>query len=143
MSDQSLAPRPVLTPLTKPFWDGAAEGKLVIQRCRVCAHFNHPPFVECTNCRSSDLGYEAVSGRGAIHQRAIVETPLAIPFDDLPYACLLVELDEQKHLLVAGNLVNASPYEARVGRKVEVVFETQPDGFVLPQFQLAADEAAA
>jgi hypothetical protein len=51
-----------------------------------------------------------VSGCGTIFERAIVESPVVVGFEnDVPYACLLVELEEQPDLLIAGNLVDAAP----------------------------------
>jgi len=41
--------------------------------------------------------------------------------------------------LVAGNLVDAPPYEARIGRPVEVVFREESDGFTLPMFKLVGE----
>jgi uncharacterized OB-fold protein len=72
----------------------------------------------------------------------IVESPVVPGFEDeLPYACMYVELDEQPLLLLAGNLVDADPYEAVIGRKVQVTFRKDPtDGFELPQFHLIAEE---
>ena len=111
-----------------------------MQRCRACRNYVHPPYPECTNCRSGDLSFEPVSGRGVIFERSIVESPVVIGFEDeVPYACLLVELVEQAGLLVAGNLVDAPPEEARIGRPVEVVFRQEPDGFTLPMFTLVSE----
>jgi len=101
----------------------------------------HPPYPECTRCRASDLTVEAVSGQGVIFERAIVESPVVVGFTgDVPYACLLVELDEQPGLLIAGNLVDFPPDEAVVGRRVEVVFRDESDGFTLPMFRLVQEE---
>jgi uncharacterized OB-fold protein len=112
----------------------------VIQRCRDCGFYVHPPYPECTSCRSESLGFEAVSGRGEIYERAIVESPVVVGFeDDVPYACLLVELEEQPGLLIAGNLADAPPSDALIGRRVEVVFREDPDGFTLPMFRLVKD----
>lgn len=132
-----MRPRPDITPLTQPFWDGAAQGRLVLQRCRACGHYDHPPFPECTRCRSAETAFEPVSGRGTIFERCIVASPVVAGFEErLPYACLAVELDEQRGLLVVGNLVEAPPAEAVIGRRVEVVFEDSGEGFVLPMFRL-------
>ena len=137
-----LRPRPLPDELSRPFWDGIARRQLVIQRCRPCGNYVHPPYPECTECRVSDLGFEAVSGRGRIFQRVIVESPVVVGFEaDVPYACLLVELEEQADLLVAGNLVGADPREAVIGRRVELVFRQEADGFTLPAFRLVADPA--
>ena len=140
LKDAALKPRPVPDALERPFWDGVARHTLVMQRCRACKNYVHPPYPECTNCRSGDLTFEPVSGRGVIFERAVVESPVVVGFeDDVPYACLFVELDEQAGLLVAGNLVDAAPYEARIGRPVEVVFREESDGFTLPAFKLLGE----
>jgi uncharacterized protein len=126
--------------LSRPFWAGVADHKLVIERCQVCGNYVHPPYPECTRCRAGDLAFEPVSGQGNIYERVIVESPVVVGFeDDVPYAFLLVELDEQEGLLVAGNLVDAEPYEARIGRPVEVIFRPDHDGFTLPLFKLVED----
>jgi hypothetical protein len=39
--------------------------------------------------------------------------------------------------LLAGNLLEAPYTEAKVGRRVELVFETLNDAITLPQFRLA------
>jgi uncharacterized OB-fold protein len=138
-----LRPRPVPDELAQPFWDGVANHKLVIQRCRACRTYVHPPYPECTSCRSSGLTFEPVSGRGVIFERVIVASPVVVGFEDeVPYACLFVELAEQPGLLVAGNLVDAAPEEAEIGRPVEVVFRQDPDGFTLPLFKLVAKSSA-
>jgi uncharacterized OB-fold protein len=138
--NRALKPRPVPDQLSQPFWDGVIAHNLVIQRCQNCKNYVHPPYPECTRCRSGDLTFEPVSGRGTIYERVIVESPVVIGFeDDVPYAFLLVELAEQEELLVAGNLVDAAPYEGRIGRPVEIVFRKEEDGFTLPSFRLVGE----
>jgi uncharacterized OB-fold protein len=139
----SLRPRPVADPLSEPFWEGVTRHELVIQRCRVCGDYVHPPAPECVSCRASNFTFEAVSGRGTIFERAIVEGPIVVGFEaDVPYACIFVELDEQRGLLIAGNLVDDGPEEARIGRGVEVVFRDDSDGFTLPMFKLLGNSPA-
>jgi uncharacterized OB-fold protein len=48
-----------------------------------------------------------------------------------------VELDDAPGALMAANLLNAPYTEAKVGRRVEMVFEKLTDNITLPQFQLA------
>ena len=88
------------------------------------------------------MTFVSVSGRGIIHARSIVEAPVVIGFEeDVPYVCLVVELAEQKGLLLASNLIVADPYEARIGRPVELAFHTDPDGFIRPIFVLTEEAA--
>jgi uncharacterized OB-fold protein len=55
----------------------------------------------------------------------------------VPYASIIVELDEAKGCLLAGNLMDAPYTEAKVGRRVEVIFQKLNDDITLPQFRLA------
>jgi len=58
----------------------------------------------------------------------------------IPYASIIVEMDEAKGALLVGNLLGAPHTEAKVGRRVEVVFEKLNADITLPQFRLAADK---
>ena len=54
-------------------------------------------------------------------------------------AAAVVELDDAPGALLAANLLEAPYTEAKVGRRVEVVFEPLNDEITLPQFRLAHD----
>jgi uncharacterized OB-fold protein len=126
---------PDVTDLTRPFWAAAREGRLVIQRCAECRHYNHPPRAACDACLSTDLTFEAVSGRGSVWSFTVMHQKSVAGFEDaVPYLTALVELDEQPLLLLVTNIPGADPATLRVGEKVHVIFEAVSDGFVLPQF---------
>ena len=75
-----------------------------------------------------------------IFERAVVESPVVVGFeDDVPYACLFVELIEQAGLLVAGNLVDAAPYQANIGRPGRSGVREESDGFILTGFKLVGE----
>ena len=57
----------------------------------------------------------------------------------IPYASIIVELDDAPGALLAANLVEAPYTDAKVGRRVEVVFQPLNDEFTLPQFRLARE----
>ena len=58
----------------------------------------------------------------------------------IPYASIIVELDAAPGALIAGNLLGAPYTQAKVGRRVEVVFEPLNEDITLPQFRLADAE---
>ncbi|MGA7868651.1 MAG: OB-fold domain-containing protein, partial [Stellaceae bacterium] len=60
----------------------------------------------------------------------------------VPYASIIVELDDAPGALIAGNLLEAEYTEAKVGRRVDVVFEKLNDDITLPQFRLGRTTAA-
>ena len=129
-------PLPVPTALTEPFWDAARQGRLALQCCTNCDRFRHPPVPLCPYCHSSAFEYREVSGAGTVYEYSVMRQPRVAGLEVLvPFACLVVEIDEQPGLLVVGNLVDAPADQARVGMRVQVRFEDiGEDGLRLPQF---------
>jgi uncharacterized OB-fold protein len=145
MSDWSKVTRPIPVPneLSKPFWDAARQHVLAMQRCQSCGHFQHPPYPTCVNCMGIDLKFEPVEGKGAIYAYTIMYHVGDKRFASaVPYASIIVELDQAPGTLMAGNLLNAPYTEAKVGRRVEVTFEKLTDEITLPQFRLASETAS-
>ena len=140
MSDWSGVTRPLPVPdqWTKPFWDAAKYGRWDVQRCQDCGHFQHPPYPTCLNCMSINLKFEPVGGSGTIYAYTFMHHTGDKRFASaVPYASIVVELDEAPGALMAGNLLGVPHTEAKVGRRVEVVFESLNDDITLPQFKLA------
>jgi uncharacterized OB-fold protein len=128
-------PRPAPDDTSTPFWDGAREGRLVIQRCAACERYQYPPDVACIHCQSTELEPTEVSGRGVLWSFAVVERAFHAGFvEAVPYVVALVELDEQPGLRLLTNVVDASPDELDVGMAVRVTFEERGD-VALPQFR--------
>jgi len=140
MSDWRKVTRPIPVPneWTKPFWESAKKNVLALQRCQNCGHFQHPPYATCVNCMSINLRFEPADGKGAIYAYTIMYHTGDKRFAGaVPYASIIVELDDAPGALLAGNLLDAQYTEARVGRRVEVVFERLNEEITLPQFRLA------
>jgi len=140
---QTPPPLPVPDALSEPFWAGAREGQLVIQRCRRCGLYVHLPRPVCRRCQSLDLGHEAVSGRGTVY--SWTETHKAFhPFfvDRVPYLVAVVELDEQPGLHLLSNLVRVADVDTRFGMAVTVDFEQLSPELTIPVFA-PSDQAAS
>ena len=87
---------------------------------------------------ATDLAFEPVSGKGAIYAYTIMYHAGDKRFASaIPYASIIVELDDAPGALLAANLLEAPYTDAKAGRRVEVVFEPLNDDFTLPQFRLA------
>jgi uncharacterized OB-fold protein len=146
MNGWSNVTRPIPVPdqWTRPFWDAAKRGVLELQRCQSCGHFQHPPYATCVQCVSTDLKFEAVRGAGAIYAYTIMYHTGDKRFAPaVPYASIIVGLDEAPGALMAGNLLGSPYTEAKVGRRVEVIFEKLNDDITLPQFRLAKNPLSA
>jgi uncharacterized OB-fold protein len=128
-------PRPAPDETSAPFWDGARDGRLVVQRCAACERYQYPPDVACVHCQATELVPTEVSGRGVLWSFAVVDRAFHAGFvEAVPYVVALVELDEQPGLRLVTNVVDASPDELEVGMAVRVTFEARGD-VALPQFR--------
>jgi uncharacterized protein len=134
-------PRPVPAPdeTTAFFWAGAADGRLLLQRCARCMLYQYPPDVACVHCQSTELAPTAVSGRGSLYSYTRVDRAFHAGFTGkLPYVIGLIEIEEQPGLKVLTNIVDVDPEQLKVGMPLEVTFETRGDA-VLPQFRPATE----
>jgi uncharacterized protein len=131
-------PIPAASDLDRPYWDGARQGRLMVQRCSGCGRYLHPPTMICPHCGYEDLVWEAASGRGTVHSFTIARQSTTRGFQsDLPYVVVLVALEEDPDVLVLTNLVGDVDLDALdVGDPVTVTFEERGD-MVVPQFERA------
>ena len=120
---------------TRFWWEAAARGELHVLRCQECRRFVHPPRKPCPRCGAGDLAPQRVSGRGTVHTWTIAHRE--VPGHEVPFALVLVELEEQPGLLVLSNLRDCPLAEVRAGLPVEVTFEDAGGGITLPQFRPA------
>src|SRR5690348_10801363 len=63
----STRPEPVPTEETRPYWEGAKAGKLLIQKCSACGALQFYPRTYCTHCLSESMAWIEASGRGEIY----------------------------------------------------------------------------
>jgi len=137
MNEQRPKPVPVADELSAPFWNGARERRLVIQRCADCNYYNHPPRPFCDACLSQRLEFQAVSGRGSIYSYTVMHQRDVAGFEhEAPFINIVVELEEQPLLLMVANLPSSERERVRVGAPVEVVFEERGEGLIIPQFRI-------
>ncbi len=97
-SERPRRPRPALTQDNRFFFDGAREGKLLIQRCTSCGTLRHPPRPACANCRSFEWDTQTASGRGTVYSYVVNHYP-QVPAFDYPLVVALIELEEGTRLV--------------------------------------------
>jgi len=115
------------------YWEAARKGELQVLRCRACSRFVHPPRKPCPECGANELVPEKVSGRGTVHTFTVAHRE--VPGHEVPFALVMVELEEQAGLRVLSNLVDCPVNEVRIGIAVEVTFQEVEGGVTLPQFR--------
>jgi len=128
-------PVPVPDPETAPYWEGANEGRLLVQRCTRHGHHQLYPRPHCVVCRGP-VEWREASGRATVYSFTVIRQNMARPFRDLiPYVVALVDLEEGPRLMT--NIVDCDPAEVAVGAPVRVRFDEVVEGVRLPFFVLA------
>jgi uncharacterized OB-fold protein len=126
-------PAPIRTEDNRFFWDAAAQGRLVAQRCSGCGRFHHPPRPMCPVCHSLDYEIVELSGTGQVYSYAVLHHPRSPRFT-YPLVAALVDLDEGIRMVT--NLVGIEPADVRIGMPVRVAFERTADDGRLPVFEV-------
>ena len=104
------------------FWESLRNHVLSIQRCQNCGFRAHPPRPMCPRGLSSDMGWEATSGRGVVHTWVtFVYDRAGYPGIKCPYAVCVVELQERGTIVLMDHL-----YEFTQFWNVSVIVNTKP-----------------
>lgn len=127
-----VKPSPQPSAWSRPFWENAKQGRLVLKTCRDCGHIDHPPYLFCTACGSENADWRPAAGRAKVFTFAISEYGVPAPFiEDLPYVMAMIDLPEGPRMIA--RIVDCDHSQLRRGLEVEVVFPpAREDGFVLP-----------
>src|SRR2546422_5475776 len=65
-------PAPEANPETKPFWDAAAEGRLLLKKCVTCGQVHFYPRAICPFCGSDKTEWVTASGRGTVYSYSVM-----------------------------------------------------------------------
>ncbi|HVH07538.1 MAG TPA: Zn-ribbon domain-containing OB-fold protein [Myxococcota bacterium] len=132
-------PKPIVHPApaadneTRPYWEGAARGELVLQRCTRCGSVQHRPRALCIACLAPGVEHFVASGRGTVYSFTVTHQNQAPGFREaVPYVLAYVDLAEGPRLLT--NVVGCAPAEVRVGLPVRVEFAKTDGEFPVPVF---------
>lgn len=113
---------PVDDPLAGPFFQAAAEGRLVVQRCNECSALRWPPLPGCPECRSRDTTWVEVTPKGTVWSYVVYHRAFQAALkDQIPYTVAMVQLDDGPY--VVGRVVPDEPPIA-VGDRVIADFAT-------------------
>ncbi|ARP74272.1 nucleic acid-binding protein [Streptomyces pluripotens] len=85
---------------TRPYWEAAAQGRLLIRRCGRCGRAHHYPREFCPHCWSEDVAWEETSGRATLYTWSTVHRNDLPPFGDrTPYTAAVVDLAEGPRMM--------------------------------------------
>lgn len=124
-------PAPEPTPESRPYWEGLAGGRLMLQRCADCGRVRHYPRPLCDACHSFAVDWVEASGRATVHSWTVAHHPYHPAFRDaLPYTLVTADLPEGVRMVA--QLRDAGPESLRLGQPLRIGFEDNGEGLVLP-----------
>ena len=137
MADQEYTrPSPVADDASKPFFDGANEGKLMLVKCSQCGTHRLPGRERCLDCWSTEFEWAQASGKGKLYTYGIMHQKYHPAFaEETPYNYALVELDEGPRLVT--NIVDCEQDDLKTDMGVEAVFDHVSDEDTLIRFRPA------
>jgi uncharacterized OB-fold protein len=128
-------PRPEPSADSRPYWDGLAAHRLLLQRCAICGRVRHYPRPLCDACHSFEVEWIEASGEARVHSWTVAHHPFHPGFKaELPYTLVTADLPEGVRMVA--QLRGAGPEALRPGLPLRIGFEATREGLTLPVFQL-------
>ena len=121
-------PSPQTSELARPYWEAAAQGKLVLQSCSACGKIRHYPRLLCDACYSDAVTWLPSEACGTIHSWTVAHHAFHPAFAaELPYTLVTVDLDEGVRALGRWRSSPANPAMS-IGLPVQGRFEVREGG---------------
>ena len=120
---------------TQPFWDGIAQGKLMLQYCTEARRFQHYPKPVSVYTGRRTLEWREVKGTGVIYACTVVRIPGPGLEGRLPLCVATVELDEGVRLIA--NVLDCPPEQLKIGQRVKLAWDQLTPEQRYPAFVLA------
>ena len=129
----ALRPAPTVDADNAPFWQGARDGELRLQRCADCALPRFYPRRLCPQCWSDDVEWFTAAGRGIVYSYTVVERASSPEFHDaVPYVVALVDLVEGPRMMCT--VESDDPGSVGIGDRVHIRFDPTEKGWAVPVF---------
>jgi uncharacterized OB-fold protein len=146
MSTAHPATGPLLPPIDEdsaPFFEGCRRGELRVQQCSATGRLIFPPRPMSPFAPHAKPGWTTLSGRGSLWSYVVPHPPL-LPWyaERAPYNVILVAVEEDPRVRLAGNLVagpgaaldSIDPATLRIGEPLRAIFEVLAGDVMIPRW---------
>ena len=118
---------PQMNPGDEPYFQAAAEGKLLLKKCNQCGEHHHYPRAMCPFCWSDKVEWVQAKGTGEIYTYTVTRRG-----GPVPYCIAYVQLDEGPRMMT--NIVDTDLDTIKIGQRVKVSFKKTEGGQTVPCF---------
>lgn len=135
-------PLPLITPVSKVFYDGCKSRRLLYQHCHACDRIICFPKILCPGCLGSELTWKASKGSGVVFSFTITRAAAPSEFSaSVPYVLAIVRLDEGFKLM--SNIEDCDLDTLHCDMRVEVQFDDITEEITLPKFRPVEKESSS
>ena len=121
---------------TQPWWDAAAQHRLVVARCTKCSAFRSPPTPYCPSCLNQEIEWFESSGDAVLYTFTVIRhAPSPELKDSVPFVAAVVKLTDADDTKLFTNVVNCRPEEVHIGMALSVVWDDVEPERAVPRFQ--------
>lgn len=101
------APRPHAYKESLEAWCAIEDGRLAVQRCGECGHYQYYPRTMCVKCHSEHVAFEMRSGEGTVTSYSTIYRAAVSAFEQrVPYIVALIRLREVPVTLLSNVLLS-------------------------------------
>ena len=126
-------PIPVPDEASRPFFEGAKQHRLMLQKCEECGTYMWPVKPACDSCLSTDVTWVQASGKGTLYSFVLMHQIFHPGFaSEIPYNIFKVDLEEGLRIL--SNFVGIPNDALTIGMPLEVTFEDVTGKIAIPKF---------
>ena len=124
--------------VSKPYWDGGKEGKLMLPRCTTCNRVHFYPRTICPYCHSTDLEWFEASGEGYLHTYAVQTRGPGGWGEEAPFVTAYIDLKEGDRVFTVLRGVDPEkPEDIQIGVKCTIEWDEASDEVSVPYWRVA------
>lgn len=113
---------PLITEVSRPWWDALARGEVSVQQCAACAHWVFYPRAFCPACSGRELVWRTVDPAATLYTWSVARVAVAPAFAHLEQPILAVA-ELGIGIRVPTSLCDIQPEEVRIGMALAPVFD--------------------
>lgn len=116
-------PLPIMTDISRPFWDSLAQHKLTALHCSDCNKWTFYARRHCQHCFSHTVQWQEIESRATLYSYTIARIPTLPEFaEEAPQILAVVEFEQG--IRMNTTLVGLSEDEIHIGMSLRGVFDT-------------------
>lgn len=117
------------------FWENCAKRELRFQCCSECERWRHPPAPVCPHCGSAGATWKLAPPRAELFSYTVVHhAPTPALRGYVPYNIAIVAFTDLIDIRIVSNVLNILPQDLCIGMPLQLVWQDQGPGRVVPLF---------